>query len=61
MGQAWSCEHLERRIERYYRLAAATKLPEIRQFYIDRARHYRKLLISALAIKPLEPRLLAAV
>lgn len=44
-----SREHLLRRIDRYYLLAAAAKLPEIRQSYIDLARRYRLLLKAATA------------
>ncbi len=44
----WSHEHLVRRVDRYYLLAAAAKLPEIRKRYLNRARHYRSLLSGAL-------------
>ena len=46
MGKLWSREHLERRVDRYYLLAAATKIPELRNRYIGRARHYREQLGS---------------
>lgn len=39
-----SREHLVRRVDRYYLLAAAAKLPELRTRYLHRARHYRKML-----------------
>lgn len=44
MGRLWSREHIVRRIDRYYLLAAAAKLPEIRALHIGRARHYRQIL-----------------
>ncbi len=44
MGLLWNCEHLERRVDRHYLLAAAAKIPGIRQLHLGRARHYRQLL-----------------
>lgn len=44
MGLLRNCEHLERRIDRHYLLAAAAKIPGIRQLHLGRARYYRKLL-----------------
>jgi hypothetical protein len=44
MAKMWSREHLVRRVDRYYLLAAAAKLPELRRRYIDYARRYRRLL-----------------
>lgn len=49
MGKLWSREHLERRVDRCYLLAAAAKLPEIRQLHIGRARHYRQILSATTA------------
>jgi hypothetical protein len=46
-----SLEHLERRVDRYYRLAAAAKLPDIRERYIELARRYRLLWAETLAIR----------
>lgn len=50
-----SLEHLERRIDRYYRLAAAAQLPDIRQRYIELARRYRLLWAEAFALRGLQP------
>ncbi|HEX7858429.1 MAG TPA: hypothetical protein VF503_32500 [Sphingobium sp.] len=50
MGRLWSREHLVRRIDRYYLLAAAAKIPEIRQWYIGQARYYRRLLAPVVAL-----------
>ncbi|MFT3965171.1 MAG: hypothetical protein QM690_04765 [Sphingobium sp.] len=50
MGKLWSREHLERRIDRCYLLAAATKIPEVRKLYLGRARHYRKQLYTVPAV-----------
>jgi hypothetical protein len=50
MGRIWSREHLERRIDRCYLLAATTKIADIREKHIARARHYRRLLSSALTM-----------
>lgn len=44
MAKFWSREHLIRRVDRYYLLAAATKLPDLRQRYVRLARHYRQKL-----------------
>lgn len=44
-----SREHIERRVDRYHRLAAAAKLPEIRQHYIALAQSYRMLWAAATA------------
>lgn len=41
MRNGWSREHLERRVDRYHRLAAATKRPEMRQRYVLLALRYR--------------------
>jgi RPA family protein len=49
MRWKWSLDHVERRINRYYRLAAASKIPELRQHYIAMARRYRSLWRTALA------------
>lgn len=49
MRWKWSLDHVERRINRYYRLAAASKIPELRQHYITMARRYRSLWRTALA------------
>jgi hypothetical protein len=49
MHRRWSLEHVERRIDRYYRLAAAARIPELRQHYIAMARRYRLLWSSAIA------------
>lgn len=43
MQWRWSLEHVERRIDRYHRLAAAAKIPELRQHYVAMARRYRLL------------------
>lgn len=40
----WSREHLVRRVDRYYRLAAAAKRPNLKQHYIRFARRYRHML-----------------
>lgn len=44
MHRSWSREHLIRRVDRYYLLAAGAKLPELRRRYLKYARHYRRLL-----------------
>ncbi len=44
-----SREHMMRRIDRYYLLAAAAKLPEIRQYYLELARRSRVRLRAATA------------
>ncbi len=44
----WSREHLIRRVDRYYLLAAGAKLPELRKRYLKHARHYRGLLSMTL-------------
>lgn len=44
MVKLWSREHLERRIDRCYLLAAATKMPAVRTLYLGRARDYRRQL-----------------
>jgi len=46
MGKLWNREHLETRVDRCYLLAAAAKIPEIRQLHIGRARLYRRMLSS---------------
>ncbi len=46
MRNMWSREHFIRRVDRYYLLAAAAKLPDLRQRYLRYARHYRSLLSS---------------
>lgn len=48
MRKIWSPEHLVRRVDRYYLLAAAAKLPELRRNYIDLARQYRRMLTGML-------------
>lgn len=59
MEKMRSREHFERRVDRYYLLAAATRVPEIRQLYIDRARYYRQVLSflrqQAMAVLPYGP------
>jgi hypothetical protein len=47
MSSTWSREHLERRVDRYYLLAAATKLPNLRRRYLRFARFYRQMLSMA--------------
>ena len=44
MGRIWSREHLVRRVDRYYLLAAAARLPELRRRYLRFARFYRQML-----------------
>lgn len=44
MPKLWSREHLVRRVDRYYLLAAAAKLPDLRKRYIGFARAYRRIL-----------------
>ena len=44
MPKLWSREHLVRRVDRYYLLAAAAKLPDLRRRYLNFARGYRRLL-----------------
>lgn len=46
MGKMWNREHLETRVDRCYLLAAAAKIPAVRQLYIGRARLYRRMLSS---------------
>lgn len=55
MARTWSREHLERRVDRYYLLAAATKLPNLRRRYLRFARFYRQMLSMTLvpAARPL--------
>lgn len=48
MRRMWSRDHLIRRIDRYYLLAAAAKLPNLRKHYLDYARLYRRMLSTAL-------------
>ncbi|HEX7819062.1 MAG TPA: hypothetical protein VF463_00440 [Sphingobium sp.] len=55
MGLLWNCEHLERRIDRHYLLAAASKIPGIRQLHLVRARHYRQLLAKVRALTTTRP------
>jgi len=57
MPKFWSREHLMRRVDRYYLLAAAARLPGLRKHYLGYARFYRRLLAMAatpgqLAIRP---------
>jgi hypothetical protein len=40
MRWTWSRAHIERRIDRYHRLAAAATFPAQRQHYIAKARRY---------------------
>ncbi len=47
MTRIWSREHLVRRVDRYYLLAAAAKLPDLRSRYIRLARRYRQMLAIA--------------
>ena len=47
MPKPWSRDHLIRRVDRYYLLAAAAKLPDVRKRYIGFARRYRRLLSSS--------------
>ena len=49
MARTWSREHLVRRVDRYYLLAAAAKLPELRLRYLHFARLYRRMLSSPVA------------
>jgi hypothetical protein len=49
MARIWSREHLVRRVDRYYLLAAAARLPDLRKRYLQRARYYRGLLSMTLA------------
>lgn len=44
MAKFWSREHLVRRIDRYYLLAAAARRPNLRRRYLHRARLYRQML-----------------
>ncbi len=48
MRKIWSPEHLVRRVDRYYLLAAAAKLPELRERYLNLARQYRRMLAGVL-------------
>lgn len=48
MRKIWSPEHLVRRVDRYYLLAATAKLPELRDRYLALARQYRRLLSGVL-------------
>lgn len=41
MRNGWSRKHLERRVDRYHKLAAGAKLPEVRRRYVRLARRYR--------------------
>jgi len=49
MAMTWSREHLERRVDRYYLLAAATKMPNLRRRYLRFARLYRQILSMMVA------------
>ena len=49
MRTSWSREHLIRRVDRYYLLAAAAKLPDLRKRYLNYARHYRRMLAMKFA------------
>ena len=49
MRWKWSREHIERRIDRYHRLAAAASFPELRQHYIAMARRYWAMWLAATA------------
>ena len=49
MARTWSYEHLVRRVDRYYMLAAAAKLPALRQRYLSSARRYREMLSTKTA------------
>jgi hypothetical protein len=49
MRWKWSREHIERRIDRYHRLAAAATFPELRQHYIVMARRYWAMWLEAVA------------
>ena len=49
MSRRWSVEHLVRRVDRYYLLAAAAKLPSLRKRYLAYARYYRNMLPTTLA------------
>ena len=49
MTRRWSVEHLVRRVDRYYLLAAAAKLPALRKRYLAHARHYRNMLPTTLS------------
>lgn len=44
MANFWSREHLIRRVDRYYLLAAAAKLPGLRHRYVRLARLHRQML-----------------
>jgi hypothetical protein len=44
---SWSREHIERRIDRYHRMAAAAAFPELRQHYIAMARRYWAMWAAA--------------
>jgi len=46
MSRIWSREHLIRRVDRYYLLAAAAKMPRIRRQYLQLARLHRAMLSS---------------
>ena len=49
MRWEWSLEHVERRIDRYHRLAAAAPFPELREHYVAMARRYREMWSAATA------------
>jgi hypothetical protein len=49
MRWKWSRQHIERRIDRYHRLAAAAAFPELRQHYIAMARRYWDMWSTAKA------------
>ncbi len=44
MARFWSREHLIRRVDRYYLLAAGAKVPNLRRRYLRLARYYRQML-----------------
>jgi hypothetical protein len=46
MRKFWTRDHLMRRIDRYYLIAAGARKPEKRRANLELARQYRKLLNS---------------
>ena len=56
MRWTWSRAHIERRIDRYHRLAAAATFPELRRHYIAMARRYWAIWSAATEWRtPIQP------
>lgn len=47
MAHVWNRDSLNRRIDRCYLLAACARAPEKRIAHLERARHYRGVLLHA--------------